>query len=304
MTRTGSTPYVVDFNGGPRRGENVSLLQIDTSALGIPTGSQLTCTGSASGASSIKYQWLANGTPIGGATNASYTTTGADAGKTIQCQVAAVFALGESLVTDTPYQIADPVPGTQPPLGPASPLATPGQSSTLTVGGAGGQTLTCNAGTWTNSPETYTYTWYRNGVQIATETTALTSNQYVTSAADVATAAAFQCSVKGTNTGGASTLFSNRRTTSPAPSPAINQPTATTTKPSQVETTREAAPVFEICKANPPSNDVCQAGVSGGATGQLASPRGLAVDSGSGAVYVQNDRPSASTSTRPKAYLC
>jgi hypothetical protein len=287
---TGSTPYVVDFNGGPRRGENVSLLQIDTSALGIPTGSQLTCTGSASGASSFKYQWLANGTPIGGATNASYTTTGADAGKTIQCQVAAVFALGESLVTDTPYQIADPVPGTQPPLGPASPLATPGQSSTLTVGGAGGQTLTCNAGTWTNSPETYTYTWYRNGVQIATETTALTSNQYVTSAADVATAAAFQCSVKGTNAGGASTLFSNSRTTSPAPSPAINQPTATTTKPSQVETTREAAPVFEICKANPPSNDVCQGGVSGGATGQLSSPRGIAVDSGSGAVYVQNDQ--------------
>ena len=126
-------------------------------------------------------------------------------------------------------------------------------------------------------------------MQIATETTALTSNQYVTTGGDVATAASFQCSVKGTNAGGASTLFSNRRLTSPAPSPAINQPTATTTKPSRVETTQEAAPVFEICKANPPSNDICKAGVSGGATGQLASPRGIAVDSLSGAVYVQND---------------
>src|SRR4051794_11430242 len=47
---TGSTPYVVDFNGGPRRGENVSLLQIDTSALAIPAGSELTCAGSATGA--------------------------------------------------------------------------------------------------------------------------------------------------------------------------------------------------------------------------------------------------------------
>lgn len=50
---------------------------------------------------------------------------------------------------------------------------------------------------------------------------------------------------------------------------------------------------FEICKASPPSTDVCKAGKAGGGFGEFDSPRGIAVDNsagGNGAVYVVDDR--------------
>ena len=173
----------------------------------------------------------------------------------------------------------------------------PGQSGTLTVAGPGGQTLTCNAGSWQNSPTSFTYQWYRNGAAIGTPTTtAATSNQYVVTAADVSDRAVFQCSVTGENAFGKSTTISGARQTSPAPGPPnVSNPTVTVTSgtASSVLTPVEGGPVFEVCKANPPSNDVCKAGAGGPSTGQFSAPRGIAVDNspgGNGAIYVVDDQ--------------
>src|SRR5262249_24996878 len=68
-----------------------------------------------------------------------------------------------------------------------------------------------------------------------------------------------------------------------------------------VATARNGGAVFEVCRANPPSNDVCKAGVAGhdpqtfepdGNPGELASPSGVAVDNspgGNGDVWVTDD---------------
>jgi hypothetical protein len=46
---------------------------------------------------------------------------------------------------------------------------------------------------------------------------------------------------------------------------------------------------FEICNANPPSNDVCKTGVNSSATrGALSSPLGVAIDQATGNVYVSD----------------
>jgi sugar lactone lactonase YvrE len=45
---------------------------------------------------------------------------------------------------------------------------------------------------------------------------------------------------------------------------------------------------FEVCKANPPSNDVCQAGVASGLAGGMSKPAGIAVDQANQNVYVMD----------------
>ena len=301
---TGSNPYLVTFDGGPVAGEELPPMQLDATGLGIPVGTQLTCQGAPfevgfflpTPADSFEYQWLADGAPIAGATSSTYVTTAADGGKAVQCRAAAVFGLAKAMVTSRPFHIGTPTTGGIPPLGPQT-ISQPGQSGTLTVEGPGGQTLTCNAGSWENSPTSFTYQWYRNGQPVGTPTTtAATSNQYVVTAADVSDRAVFQCSVMGENAFGKSTTFSNVRQTSPAPGPPnVSNPTATVTSnaASSVLTPIEGGPVFEVCKANPPSDDVCKAGAPGPSAGQFSAPRGVAVDNspgGNGAVYVVDDQ--------------
>ncbi|MGC1851174.1 MAG: hypothetical protein WA687_01895 [Solirubrobacterales bacterium] len=169
----------------------------------------------ASTAKAISYRWLRNGVPIAGASSPVYTPSAADAGTALQCQVFAINDNAGTTQVANPAVVFPPAPGVKiaPPIAPAT-IVQPAQSGTLTVGGPGGQTLTCNpdAGNWKGSPA-FTYQWYRSGVAIP----AANASTYVVSAADLATAAVFQCAVTGTNAEGAVTKVSANRATSPAP---------------------------------------------------------------------------------------
>jgi NHL repeat len=303
---TGSNPYVVTFDKGALAGTNATQLTLDSAKLGVPIGTQLKCKPkavSAEEAGSFAFQWLANGQEIPSATTPTYTLSAGDSGKTVQCRVAATFNFSTKatiLNVNRAYALAGSVPSPNPPTGPTT-IQTPEESAPLTVGGAGGQTLTCKAGLWGDTPTTYTYQWYITGQPLGPPTTtASTSNTYVTTAGDVAQPSAFQCSVTATNASGSSTMFSDFRMTDPPitgagvsfvefPKVSVVDPTGA----SPAVTMTNGGAVLEVCNANPPSNDVCKSGVSGDGVGQLASPRGIAVDNSPGAsgdVYVGDDR--------------
>jgi hypothetical protein len=63
--------------------------------------------------------------------------------------------------------------------------------------------LSCTTGTWTNSPTSYTYQWYRAGTAIA----GATASTYTTAAADVGQILA--CNVTATNAAGSDNATSN-----------------------------------------------------------------------------------------------
>jgi hypothetical protein len=69
----------------------------------LRTGQKLTCTqGTFTGATSFAFTWQRNGTPIGGATAATYTLAAADAGKAIQCSVTATGTGGSVVAYSAP----------------------------------------------------------------------------------------------------------------------------------------------------------------------------------------------------------
>ena len=110
--------------------------------------------------------------------------------------------------------------------------------------------------------------------------------------------AGFQCEVTAANAGGSSTMISDFRETTPGmPGSGVDNPeypgvTVETVGGDPVAASIQGGEVFEVCNANPPSNDVCKAGVKGPSLGQFNMPRGIAVDNspaGEGAVYIGDD---------------
>ncbi|TFC21556.1 cell wall-binding repeat-containing protein [Cryobacterium sp. MDB2-10] len=106
------------------------------------------------------YQWLANGTPIAGATAAGYTPVAADAGTTLTVRVTG---------TAPGYQPASAVSA---PTGAVAAggigTATPVISGTASVGAV----LTAIPGTWTPAGVGFAYQWLANGTAISGATSA------------------------------------------------------------------------------------------------------------------------------------
>lgn len=257
---TGSSPYLITFKGS-LGGDDIPQLGLDTGHLAIAVGTELKCTTTTS-ATTLSYAWLRNGAPIPGATSSTYTTQAADEGKAIQCQLTAQNSGGGSIAVANPAQVVAPNPGTDPPssLGGPSLQASKG----LNVGETGGQELTCLPNSWSGSPS-FAYQWYRNGAPIA----GATSSTYTVQTADIATAAAFQCSVTGTNAGGATTRVTSSFPTFPPPENS-SYPRAEANLPvASTATTVNQGGAGEVCK--PTAGDVCKAGVEGSADGKLSN---------------------------------
>ena len=117
------------------------------------------------------YQWLVGGTPVAGATSATYTPVAGDLGKSVQVEVTATKT---GYTTSTAASRATTVGP-----GPLTNTALPTISGTAQVGA----TLTATTGSW-NPPTglTTTYRWLVAGTPVAGATTA----SYELQAGDVA----------------------------------------------------------------------------------------------------------------------
>lgn len=111
-----------------------------------------------------EYQWMRDGGPIIGATASTYLLVGDDADAMITCEVTAVNATGdESQVSNA--------------LGPVEDVSIPVSENTVapTIGWElnpyEGYPQVLNNGTWTNTPTSYTYQWFKNTVLQGGQTT-------------------------------------------------------------------------------------------------------------------------------------
>jgi hypothetical protein len=169
-------------------------------------GQTLTCVpGGWSGSPTFAYQWLRNGAPIGAATASTYTVQPVDSGTVVQCQVTGTNA-GAAVMADSakaPIVAAVPVSAATPTL---SPAASPAVDGTV---------LTCDPGSWTNSP-TFAYQWLRNGAPIG----GATSSTYTVAAA-TDSQKAIQCDVTavGTEASAAAATKSVVGVSNPSPLP-------------------------------------------------------------------------------------
>lgn len=206
------------------------------------------------GPASFSYQWLRSGEPIAGATSPSYTMQALDAGKAVQCRMAAsnggasvlAIASSQDLAQATPI-VVTPAPASLPPTPPEG-----GIEAVSGLAAEAGDKLECNAGQWGNEPTAYTYVWFRNGVQIAeTVDSAATSSTYTLRPEDVATAATFQCQVTASNAAGAVASLNqglSATTYAPAPEPSSAPPVVGAFR----ETRPLTSPSFSVVDSLPP----------------------------------------------------
>ena len=181
-----------------------STLPVNTvrpTVTGTPTvGQTLTSTtGTWTNATTYAREWLRNGSPIAGATAATYLLVAADVGEHIAVDITATGPGGEASMESLPV---GPIVNVPAPTNTAAPVV----SGLLVMG----DTLTRTTGTWTGSP-TFATIWQRGGTNIAGQTGAT----YVTVAADEGLM--IGCVVTGTNAGGSH----------PAPSNTVGPITAT-----------------------------------------------------------------------------
>jgi hypothetical protein len=187
---------------------------------GVVVGKKLTCEGG--GGDSVAYAWLREGAAIPGATEASYTTTPADAGSAVQCQVTAANSDAAGIQASLPA-VVEPYEGKNPPILDATivgglaeytlPVVETGNPGFAEVG----ESVTCTPGSWEENP-TYAYHWYRNGAEIAGATGAT----YTLAGADEGEAT--QCRVTASNADGSAVAFSAAVPVHPAPVFAATMP--------------------------------------------------------------------------------
>ena len=168
------------------------------------------------------YVWRRDGVAIPGATEDRYAQAPEDGGHALTCRVTATNAEGSDTATSAAV---------------TAPVIPPQNNGLPVIGGtpAVGSTLTCSAGQWLGSTQTFAFAWLRDGIPIAAATTA----DHVVVEADRGTGLA--CRVTASNTAGcraptASCTASRARTptategptpsTRARPSPRRTRPTA------------------------------------------------------------------------------
>jgi hypothetical protein len=159
-------------------------------------GSVLTTTnGTWTNAVSFTYQWKRGVTNIG-TNSATYTLVIADSAASITCVVTATNPYGSTPATSNIITADNYIP-----VNTVAPVI----SGTMVVG----QTLTTTNGTWTNSPTSFTYKWYKGITAIV----GATSSTYILVQADAGTTTTIKCEVTAINLAGSTAADSNTLTT-------------------------------------------------------------------------------------------
>jgi hypothetical protein len=101
-------------------------------------------------------------------------------------------------------------------------LAAPGSVAAPQVQGLvhAGQTISCDPGTWTGDPASFTYSWRRDGSTPAFDIAGETSQQYAVNLADVGHT--LRCAAKATNAAGTSSEAVSAAVTAAAADPPVN----------------------------------------------------------------------------------
>lgn len=198
--------WTTNSSYGARYSEPLAVTSAPSIA-GTPQQSQaLTCSGLAlagSGPVSTTFRWLRDGTPIGGATSASYVAAAPDVDRSLRCETTSRNGVpGASVTSQSAAVVVLP------------PAPTNSTLPTITGTAQQGRQLTCETGTWTGSPTSFARQWMRNAAPIAGET----ASAYVVGALDVG--ANVTCRVTATNAGGASAPSSSAAV---VPTPAAPQ---------------------------------------------------------------------------------
>jgi hypothetical protein len=184
--------------------ETVEVLR----ASGVVPGSKLTCTGEPTSGPTIEYQWLRNAQPIPAATGPTYTTTAADEGTLIQCQVTATSGAGTTFSTSATRPV-EPYVGKALPENEGTGYISPtNESPRVTFG----QTMTCNSPQFNASP-TLEYQWLRDGAPLP----GATEKNYTPVESEIGHY--FQCRVTATTADGKSVAYSYNTMTIIAPIP-------------------------------------------------------------------------------------
>lgn len=118
-------------------------------------GYTLTCDVAFSGADSVSYSWLRDGTAIAGASASTYKAASADFKKQLKCKATGSNTSGDTNSTSAGVTVAlgDALVNTTLPKVTGTPSA--------------GQTLTCSPGSWTPKASNYKYLWLKNGTKIS-----------------------------------------------------------------------------------------------------------------------------------------
>lgn len=161
-TETGYNPSWVTSGASATVAPGDLTTAVPTITGTVKVGSMLTADPGAWGPGTVgfAYQWLRNGTAIGGATSATYTPVGADAGTTLSVTVTGT-ELGYTSATTTSAPTVAVAPGDL-----VAPVPT--IAGTMKVG----ESLTVVPGTWGPVGTALAYQWLRNGTPIAGATSA------------------------------------------------------------------------------------------------------------------------------------
>lgn len=157
----------------------------------VTLGSSITLTGTASGAS-LTYQWSLNGTPISGATNASYTINSATSANVGSYTVTATNSAGS--VTSSGGVLAVQANGAPAiTFQPQPQTMAAGSTLVMTVSSTGTVAVSSDPGSELRAQATSapSYQWYFNGVAISGATSAILELSNVSSA----TAGTYSCLV-------------------------------------------------------------------------------------------------------------
>ncbi len=256
----------------------------------VAAGQTATFTVAASGTGPLAFQWKKNGSPIGGATSASYTTpatTTTDSGAAFLCVVTNAVGSASSnaaLLTVNATAVAPSVT-TQP----VNQTVAAGQTATFSIVAAGTAPLT--------------YQWKKNGSAIA----GATSASYTTPATTTAdSGAAFLCVVSNA-VGSATSIAAILTVLDPGPS--ITSPASAVPNPATV-----GQSVAFTVAANDPDGDTLlyRWSFGDGSTGSGNSishaysaagvfAASVTVDDGKGTTVVSNVNVSVTTATTSSA---